>query len=139
MIYTQSKALKGVYVHTPVSRVLRLARSRDQEPGTERKKTLTVVDTTVTCVGIVDARYVSAVYSFDDSRYAVLGYGDERGRGPWSRIEIHVQPIYVGWTRDGGVSYVTDDTYRHTYKQTSLGMLLKECGMGQHFEVRLLT
>lgn len=94
MTYEPSKRFLGVWFTRPLL---------------SKKSAIMGYDTTLE--GLVPIEVGEQSLTFYSSPYAILGGpGTVDGRnGPYNQHAIRIGPVYVGWTRDGGKSFITDD------------------------------
>ena len=107
MNYDKSKTLLGVWVTRPLL---------------SKKGITTGHDTQI--VGVVDAGYLQATYEFFDGRRKILGLEN----GDHNRTKVEVKPVYIGWTRDAGKTFITDDDLIRMHGKTTVGRALKAEG-----------
>lgn len=95
MTYEPSKTLLGVWVTRPLL---------------SKKSTVTGHNTHLE--GVVPIEVGEQTHEFYSSAHAILGGpGTVDGRnGPYNEFKVRVGPVYIGWTRDAGKTFITDDT-----------------------------
>lgn len=80
---------------------------------------------------VVSAEYLQTTYEFHDSRARILGHStntDFNGNGLHNLIKVVVGPVYIGWTRNAGKSFITDEDLIRERGTDSLGRILRSIG-----------
>lgn len=112
--YRISKKLLGVWVTTPTI------------------KKNAIIGHTHKLRGVVDSNYLRWSYTFHDNNNRILGHPlntDHHGNGAHNLIVVDLAPIWIGWTRDAGETFITDDDLMSEHGYAPLGKILKDLGM----------
>lgn len=107
MMYRKSDKLLGVWVTRPLLSKKGIAVGNDTK-----------------LEGVVDAGYLQNTYEFYDGRRKILGKPD----GDHNYTKVEIKPVWIGWTRDAGKSFITDEDLIATHGKTTVGKALKDEG-----------
>lgn len=80
---------------------------------------------------VVSAEYLQTTYEFHDSRTHILGHPtntDYNGNGLHNLVKVVIAPVYIGWTRNAGRTFITDDDLIREKGTGSLGQIMKQIG-----------
>lgn len=113
-MYKQSEKLLGVWVTTPL-----LNKKGD------------ITGYNIHLEAVVDGSYLQATYEFHDTFNRCLGHRlctDFNGNGLHNLLTVQIKPVWVGWTSDGGKTFVTDDDVKRRHEFRTLGSVLKDLG-----------
>lgn len=114
-MYRKSDTLLGVWVTTPLL----------------SKKSTVITGYTTRLEAVVDGRYLQTTYEFHDGRSKILGNvlnTDYNGNGLHNLVTVEVKPVWIGWTSDGGKTFVTDQGMIRRHGKFPLGRVLKDLG-----------
>lgn len=95
MTYEPSKKFLGVWVTTPLL---------------SKKSAIMGHDTRLE--GLVPIKTGEQTHEFHSSVHRILGHPDSidyNGNGPFNLFKVVIGPVFIGWTRNAGKSFITDD------------------------------
>lgn len=113
-MYKPSDKLLGVWVTTPLL---------------SKKGAITGYDTRLEAV--IDGDYIPTTYEFHDSYRRHLGHPlstDYNGNGLHNLTKVEIKPVWIGWTNDGGKTFMTDEGMKRKHGFRALGPVLKDLG-----------
>lgn len=113
-MYKPSDKLLGVWVTTPLL---------------SRKGVITGYNTRLEAV--VNGAYLRTTYEFHDWRNRELGHPlstDHHGNGLHNLTKVEIKDVWIGWTRDGGKTFRTDEDLIRERGTDALGKILKGLG-----------